>query len=237
MPLQNAERASYSSFINHPVIDEAGIAAIMQYGSTSDDPCPCFCGCCERGGCCRQLPTRVVKEGENVARINLSYTAFGWTSNWGTGLSENPPPLLFDGRLDPHAFHHRMQQLRAIGQERDTCCGCCCLFTFASFLPCICCWACAKRNRQLQAWNAALLQWQQSFNTDLLRQHGMFVKTQSRCKITYDGKGNRFRNIERWIAFAMTPAAAQALELEPHLLGDIDGGCCGGLDDKFVVHP
>jgi hypothetical protein len=68
---------------------------------------PCCCGCCERGGCCRQAPGKVIRatgEDNRIARVNWLYEPAGCFSNDGGGLSDEPPNELFTDEIRRDAF-------------------------------------------------------------------------------------------------------------------------------------
>lgn len=71
---------------------------------------------------------------------------------------------------------------------------------------------------------------------------GMFVKTRSRCEAYYSGNGeggvSKSRAYARWLAFALNPQQAAVLQAQPHVEGDIEGGCCGGPNEfEYCMHP
>jgi hypothetical protein len=229
--------------------------------SSSDDrlyECPpktCtqkWCGCCMRGGCCRQLPPMIIygppvnaPDGINsndvtyrhVLRVNLRYRPTGWFSTSGTGLGDRAPEELFHTGLTHSQFSAFMDELSEVRAARRSIVGDTCGCLLATMLPCFCGMWCRGRRSSVYEWDRRLREWQTAVNETLIPL-GMLVKTQSRCDIYYDRNG-KHRRIERWIAFAMTALESDKLAAEPHLTGDIENTtCCGGYDESLLcMHP
>ncbi len=204
------------------------------------------CGCCERGGCCRQAPQKLVHtagEDGRIVRVNLLYEPSGCYSNSGNGLADEPPDELFINGFRRDSFDDWIGRLEAMRSLRSTCCFDCwcisCLICLPCFIPCFC----SKGKKSIEAWDASFRAWQDGFNTQILGNCGMFVKTQSKCDVIFvpDGKGGvrKQRYIERWLAFALTPEEVAKLKSEPHMVGDIENcSCCGGVNESdLCMHP
>ena len=72
----------------------------------------------------------------------------------------------------------------------------------------------------------------------VLEPKGAFCKTQSLCWVTHGPKGEKQRHFERWLAVAVSQEGIQQLKSEPHLFGDIESGCCGGVNEHdCCIHP
>lgn len=195
--------------------------------------------CCGRGGCCRQAPAKFVLQEENgkILRVNLLVSVRGCCSNDSAGLDDEPPEIIFERGLEQLEFMSWMEKLHRISSLRPTVCSDVCTCFSLALFPCF--WPrCFKRSGdKVRKWNAALLQWQRDFNHEVLGPLGMFCKTQSRCDVTYD-KNGKHRYIERWIAFAVTPEEIAMLQDEPHLIGDVETGCCGCANEhELCIHP
>eukprot|EP01041_Mallomonas_annulata_P005866 gene5866-11846_t len=192
--------------------------------------CLCLCECCKRGGCCRQAPRKIIHDPDGkVLRINLLYNHVGCCFRSEAGIDDDiPNELLQNGLTQFDVQEWIYEKLKACSATRAPC-----------FLTCICLpvRCCGGLRREILESDAMLRQWQKDFNSSVLMHKGMFVKTQSRCDVTYD-KNGKHRHIERWISFAMTPEEIEILKNEPHLIGDIEHGCCGlPPEEDLCLHP
>lgn len=195
--------------------------------------------CCSRGGCCRQAPAKFVVEQESgtIVRINLIISVRGCCKNEGSGLNDDAPEALFESGLSPLEFSKWMLKLEQLSSLRNTICQDVCACFGYALLPCLWFSCCKRTAANVRKWNTALMDWQSEFSSTVLKPLGMYCKTQSRCDVTYD-KNGKHRYIERWVAFALTPEESERLKLEPHLQGDIETGCCGGVNEmELCVHP
>ncbi len=204
---------------------------------------PC---CCERGGCCRQAPVKLVHatgEDGRIVRVNLLYATKGCCSNSGTGLLDEPPEELFVNGFRRDSFDEWIGRLESIRHLMNPCCLDLCCVSLLLCLPCFCPCFCSQAKKDTAKWNAAFQDWQDQFNRQILENCGIFVKTQSRCDAVYvsdaNGSSRKERHIERWLAFALTPAEVAKLKNEPHVVGDIENwGCCGGTNEsELCMHP
>lgn len=120
----------------------------------------------------------------------------------------------------------------------SACCEVAVCLAVSSFAPCFIYCMCTQAKAEVEQWNQQLLQWQNDFNAEVLMPKGVFAKSQSKCTVTYGPKGEKQRHAERWFAFSLTPDETQKLQGEPHLTGDIETGCCGGVDEReLCIHP
>ncbi len=153
----------------------------------------CGCGCCERGGCCRQAPAQIIHAtgmDNRIVRVNLLYAPAGCFSNRGSGLSDEPPGELFINGFRRDWFDEWIGRLETLRNMRNTCCFDCCCITGLVFLPCFFPCFCSKGRKSIEAWDMAFRAWQDGFNRQILDNCGIFVKTQSRCDVVYVGDGN-----------------------------------------------
>lgn len=89
----------------------------------------------------------------------------------------------------------------------------------------------------MKAWDDDMRFWQEQLNRVELEKINHYVKTQSRCDVSYDSNG-KHRYIERWIAFALNAEESAKLKAEPHLAGEVESGCCGGPNEReYCMHP
>lgn len=200
--------------------------------------CEAFFGCCDRGGCCRQIPSKIICDQENrVIRINLMfYPTRVFTQS--EGIVDIFPQELIDGGISQDLidewFVHRLGK---VNQFRNSCMFDAAAWISALGLCVIIPYMCSRQKIYLERWSSELLNWQNEFNQTVLEKKGLFVKTQSNCHVSYD-KNGKHRHIERWVSIALTPEEVQKLQNEPHLFGDIETGCCGGPDEsKLCMHP
>ena len=203
---------------------------------------PCWC---ERGGCCRQAPVKLVHasgQDGRIVRVNLLYEPIGCCSNSGSGLADEPPQELFINGFRRDTFDEWIGRLESVRKLRNTCCcgllGFSCLLCVPCFFPC----ACSQAKNEHNKWDKAFREWQDEFNRQILQNCGLFVKTQSRCTDVYvsnAGNSRRERHIERWLAFALTPEDVITLKNEPHVVGSMDNcTCCGGANEnELCMHP
>ena len=94
-----------------------------------------------------------------------------------------------------------------------------------------------KKQKIVQEQRDVLLrQWQTELNSKFEKRNiKLFVKTRSKCFVTYNDKGQRQRHVTFWLAFATTEAEMDVLKNEPHLEGVIDNtSCCGGVDEHTL---
>lgn len=97
---------------------------------------------------------------------------------------------------------------------------------------CCCCgMSCKWQKTKVMRVDAAFRRWQNDFNVELAKL-GCFIKTRSHCHVTHNDKGEKQRHFTRWIELATLPETAQALKNAPHLTGDVESGCCGGVDEN-----
>jgi hypothetical protein len=234
---------SNSSYARLDSTTDGDSVALKRGYEVRGQPAPnCFlqcvsCTACARGGCCRLAPAQVVVTQDGVVqRINLIVRVQGCCSNAGTGLVDSVPPELSPIFSQPDVQRF-LYELSDIGQLRSTGCGAFGRCLLCVWLPCMWTWLCNQHTTEVLRWNEALLDWQRRFNAEVLHSKGMAVKTQSYCDVFYDQNG-KHRSRERWIAVAMNPAEATRLASEPHLMGDIERGGCGGVDEAgLVLHP
>ncbi len=179
-------------------------------------------------------------EDARIIRVNLLYEPKGCCSNSGSGLADEPPEVLFINGFRRDSFEEWIGRLKAIRKIRRTCLYDFCCFNFLLFVPCFCTCFCALGRKGIAKWDAALREWQDGFNRQILEECGMFVKTQSKCDATYvndaDGR-KKIRSTKRWLAFALTPEDVAKLKREPHLMGDIDENSCGINENELCMHP
>ncbi len=123
-------------------------------------------------------------------------------------------------------------------QKRAQCPGDCLICFCLCTCPLAICYLCKKKKKNVMEWDAAMREWMEAFNKEVLAERGIFMKTQSNCRVSHDENG-KHRHVERWLAFALTEVDAAALGLEPHLSGDIENmNCCGGVDEReCCMHP
>jgi hypothetical protein len=206
---------------------------------TEKSCCEILTGCCDRGGCCRQIPSKIICDQDGqVIRVNLMFYPTRCFKQ-SEGIVDNiPEELLKAGLTLDEVDEWFVRKLKNVGRKRNPCCwdACSCIgaFAFFCFLPC----ACKRWRTYIENWNHDLIEWQVEFNEQVLSKKNMFVKTQSNCEVSYD-KNGKHRHIERWISIAVTADEVQRLKSEPHLYGDIENwGCCGGVDeDQLCMHP
>ena len=199
----------------------------------------CF-SCCDQGGCCNYQPAQLVRseaEGGTFGRVNFQFYIRSARS-----IDENPPVVLFrPGQLSPKTFAHQMSLLGEVSQVRWDQSEECSRGLMCCILPCFMCSYNNSRRDMIIRWSDALKSWQQNWNQEL-QQYGMFVKTQSRCRLVRTGEGTnqsqQSRHIERWIAIATTPQESEQLRSEPHLFGFVDDySYTRGYEGKLCVHP
>ena len=183
-------------------------------------------------------PAKLVHgEGGRIVRVNLQYDAKGCCSNSGSGLAEEPPEELFINVFRRDSFDEWIGRLESVRSLTGACCpGLICL-SFLMCLPCFCPCVCSQIKKETQQWDKAMREWQDEFNRQILEKCGLFVKTQSRATVTEGNEGSSNKNIDRWLAFALTPEDVIALKSEPHVFGDIGQGCGGVNESELCMHP
>lgn len=201
--------------------------------------CEIFTGCCNRGGCCRQIPSRIICDSDrNVLRVNLMFYPTRCFKQSEGIVDDIPEELLKAGLTVEEIDEWLVRRLKLIGKKRNPCCwdvcNCMGVAVLFCFLPC----SCKRWKVHIDHWNHDLKEWQDEFNDQVLSRKNMFVKTQSNCHVSYD-KNGKHRNIERWISIAVTADEVERLKLEPHLYGDVENwGCCGGVNEgELCMHP
>ena len=197
------------------------------------------CGCCNRGGCCRNLPSKIICNGDRQPiRINLCYSPQKCFTQ-SNGIDDKIPiELLNAGLTVEEADEWLVKRLTAVNKYRSSACRDCLLIAFCC-VPffCFAPYFCRRGSEEIYQWNEELQKWQDDFNKTVLADKGLFVKTQSHCTNIYSGTTNR--DIERWIAIALTREESDKLRGEPHLSGNIDNDqSCGGVDEnRLCIHP
>lgn len=198
-------------------------------------------GCC---GPCSSKPPRDQRgqSGETV-RVNVDYSIQGCCGQSPPFIPydmENIPYQLYNAGVTDQEWTEFVKRLVQVNSMRKGACRIQCLLRCLSliFLPCLIPSACQSCAREIAAWDKELRKWQDDFNNEVLIRQGCFVKTKSNCWVTYNQKGEKQRHIDRWIAFALTPAESELLKYEPHITGDIEKGCCGGVNEETCcIHP
>lgn len=193
--------------------------------------------CCARGGCCRQAPPKIIPGPDGKAvRVNLLFDL--GCCDHGKGVTDILPGELFANGLREAVVADWLAKLPAINSKRPTKCGGCmsCFFTFL-VCPCFIGQWCRAQAKNVKAWDDDMRFWQEQFNKIELERINHYIKTQSRCDVTYDKDGKK-RHIERWIAIALNAEESAKLKAEPHMVGDIETGCCGGPNEtECCMHP
>jgi len=193
-------------------------------------------------GCCTSSPPRDQRgaHGESV-QVNLTFYiqgCFGPSPPFNGYDMKNIPYQLYNAGVSDSEWLKRVGMLQQVNNMRLGCCNVSCCLDIFLVIFCACKYACKRCAAHIRVWNDALLKWQNDFNNEVLLRQGCFIKTRSNCWVTYNEKGEKQRHIDRWIAIALTPEQSVILRNEPHLTGDIEAGCCGGVNEhECCVHP
>jgi len=147
-------------------------------------------------------------------RINLLFEASGCCTT-GRGIIDKLPDELYSNGLDrSSAETYLKEKLPLVNTVRSPCCA---MLMFV-ICPCLCCYLCARNKQELMQWDMRLREWQNEFNDSVLTKIGHFVKSQSKCTVTYGANGQKERHIERWIAIALTAEESELLRNDLHVI-------------------
>ena len=175
-------------------------------------------------------------------RVKLMCTNLQYAWPWSTSedrFCEEPPKELFINGFQRDQFDEWIARLESVRKLRSTYCTSCVCQLSGVFVPCCVPCICKAGSMEATAWDAAIRSWQDDFNNQVLRNCGIFVKTQSCCNVTHDHEGKAERNCERWLSFALVPTEIDRLKNEPHLTGDIQDNSCyfGTNESELCMHP
>jgi len=201
--------------------------------------CEIFCGCCERGGCCRQIPSKIICDSDKtVIRVNLMFYPQRCFKRSEGIVDHIPEELLMAGLTLEEVDEWLIRRLQRANSIRNPICMDLCSCFGATLLFCFIPCACKRNKSHLERWDKELREWQSDFNQQVLERKNMFIKTQSNCHVSYD-KNGKHRHTERWISIAVTQDEVERLKAEPHLQGDVENwSCCNGVDESSLcMHP
>ena len=194
----------------------------------------CACACCAK---CSPKPPRDQRgEHGEQTRVNVDYKTqgcFGPSPSLSQYDMQHIPYQLFNCGVTDEEWAFWVGRLQEVNYTRRGACtlGCWADCLTVVFLPCLCSAVCKKGADHIYAWNDALLRWQSDFNNQVLSRQGCMVKSKSHCHVTYNDKGEKQRHFDRWLAFALNLEQCQQLQYEPHITGDVERGCCNGVDE------
>ncbi|EOD08918.1 hypothetical protein EMIHUDRAFT_124914 [Emiliania huxleyi CCMP1516] len=204
-------------------------------------------GCCEPGGCCGPPtpPTQDIGPDGHVSILRVKYTDADCCSHSlpfkAEFMNACPPQLRQAGVTDGEWAHWAGRLYKEVNLIKPQKCSFICWASLVVMLATLCLIAplcCAEHRKTIMAWDAAFRSWQAEFNAQVLQPKGIFCKSQSLCWVTRGPKGEKQRHYHRWIAFAFSADAVGNLMHQPHLMGDIESGCCGGPNEfECCMHP
>lgn len=190
-----------------------------------------------------------IERDENgfIVRLNLAFYTEGYCGPCqplDEAEMSHVPTELFERGISEMQWLEWVQKLREVNNLRSGAFACSCLCWWSCVLSCPCLWSylCKSAKEYVMAWNEKLLAWQNNFNSQVLENKDIFIKTRSYSFSTYsqtaESGTQRQRHAIRWFAIALTPGEILKLKEEPHLTGEIDEGCCGGPNEyECCIHP
>ena len=193
------------------------------------------CSTCNQGGALSLAPKEVIKgeaNGEDV-RFNMLYRTFACFAP-NTGFFDKQYGRLKDALavkgVDPGLVDFWFRDRLADAQGKTQIC---CPRSLACAFPLV--WFMLPLLMQLElkrviSWDQALRSWQEDFNREVLEPKGMFLKTQSNCRMhrikQQNGSYRERKYTARWFAIALTEEESEKLKSEPHITGHAGHVAC-----------
>eukprot|EP00960_Hanusia_phi_P067367 766612-Hanusia_phi.AAC.5 len=192
----------------------------------------------------RPPPKLIYRDGKPV-RANLLWQPTKWISTPGNGILVPIPGEIFQAGLKQADFEAMLKELEEIRRQQESGCSQCaaasmcfvCAGTFV-LLPCAYYFQRMRTKQRVVKYDQDLRRWQEEMNLRYLQAQGCYVKSQSCARRVGVGDHSR-REIEHWIAIALTPEESQRLASEPHVFGQVlDLSCCYGVkEEDMCMHP